>query len=830
VEEIKQEKIENSVKKKDFLDKILDFFFNKTNRNLLLITLLGFILRLISARNVGVNPDDVNHAISPIGIFGSGKLVNYGQSTVLWYYVQGVFYKLFGSTQMISRFANVLFGTLLIVLIFLFVKKLFKSKKIALISSFLIAISPLLIKNSLPEMDIVVSFFVIFSAYFLFSYFESRKNKDIIWCSLFMGVAIMIKLYAMFFAFSFLLFLIYKEIKFGGDKKVKRTIKKVILFGIILIILIIPTFAHNYLLYKDKGYMDMIFTNVFRVGLDKAEALYKWNAGWLAATDYKGFFLGSGGELHASVVPGFLILFWELFVGDPILFSLGVLGLIFAFKKKREYFLFFIITLLPAFIYLGAQIPMAKHFIWILIFLAPVAGSFLNKLINELKKIRLKYVLIILLLFSLIYLGMPRASTQGHFYGQSPVGQLMDFKEKNIPDDALVVIDSRIYRGTIHWMANGKNYVEATQFFSLAEDVSKFSPETASIETYYIECVTDDCGWGTVKNQPEFNKSMEDVTSWFAENSYYSETFMAPDRSKYYFPLFKKKTEQFRVYKTTLMLNPLILRSVKQTHTWYMYPIGYDRRVNSIFDDYNVRFCYNLYSLFIYEKSKMKLSIIIPVYNEEKTVEQVIGKTKKLKLDFEKEIIVVDDGSKDNSFNIIKEIKGIMIFKHEKNKGKGGAVKTGLKNSTGDFFIVFYADLELDPKEIIKIVKPVLKNNAEVVYGSRNLKNDRRKRSLTFYLGGHLVTFLTNILYRTQLTDEPCGYKLFKTEIAKSIKIKENGFEWEPEITAKISKKGIKIYEVPVNATSRSIKEGKKLRRRDGIKALWALIKYRFKD
>jgi dolichol-phosphate mannosyltransferase len=226
----------------------------------------------------------------------------------------------------------------------------------------------------------------------------------------------------------------------------------------------------------------------------------------------------------------------------------------------------------------------------------------------------------------------------------------------------------------------------------------------------------------------------------------------------------------------------------------------------------------------------MKTSIIIPVYNEEKTVQEVIGKVRSLKID--KEIIVVDDGSSDNSYNLIKNLKGIKIFKHEKNKGKGAAVKTGIKNSTGDIIIIQDADLELNPEEIPKVIKNIADGKSEVVYGSRSLyqKKNNSERSLTFYLGGKTITSLTNLLYGLNLTDEPCGYKAFKSDVIKKIKINHNRFEWEPEITAKLAKNGTKIDEVPIRSSVRTIQEGKKLRRRDGLKAAWTLIKYRFVD
>jgi glycosyltransferase involved in cell wall biosynthesis len=224
----------------------------------------------------------------------------------------------------------------------------------------------------------------------------------------------------------------------------------------------------------------------------------------------------------------------------------------------------------------------------------------------------------------------------------------------------------------------------------------------------------------------------------------------------------------------------------------------------------------------------MKVSIAIPCYNEEKTIKLVIDKVKELRIN--KEIIVVDDCSTDGSYEIIKNTDGIKFYRHEKNLGKGGAVKTALKYSTGDIFLIQDADLELDPIHIPLLIEPIILGKAEVVYGTRNNeKNDRHNRSPIFYFGGLFVTLLTNFLYDIKITDEACGYKVFKKRIIDSINIENSRFEWEPEITAKIARKGIKIYEVPVTSTARSTFKGKKLKRRDGLKAIWTLIKYRFK-
>lgn len=229
----------------------------------------------------------------------------------------------------------------------------------------------------------------------------------------------------------------------------------------------------------------------------------------------------------------------------------------------------------------------------------------------------------------------------------------------------------------------------------------------------------------------------------------------------------------------------------------------------------------------------MKLSVLIPVYNEESTIKELIDKVENAKLSIEKEIIIVDDGSTDRSRELIKEkakeYRNIKVIFHEKNTGKGGAIRTAINASTGDILIVQDADLEYDPDEYEKVIAPILEGKAKVVYGSRILeKRNKEKSSLAFYLGGRIVTLTANILFHAKLTDEPTCYKAFDREIFKEISFESNGFEWEPEITAKILKKGYKIHEVPISYYPRKTNEGKKIKAKDGFKAIATLIKYRF--
>ena len=234
----------------------------------------------------------------------------------------------------------------------------------------------------------------------------------------------------------------------------------------------------------------------------------------------------------------------------------------------------------------------------------------------------------------------------------------------------------------------------------------------------------------------------------------------------------------------------------------------------------------------------MKITIIIPVYNEEKTVDLIIKKIVELNLgDFEKEIIVVNDGSEDatqRKIDASKYISQIKFYSHNKNMGKGAAIRTGIQNATGDFILIQDADLEYDPKFIPLLLKHI-KTADSVVYGTRlnRLPHLRQEENrvlfLTHYLGNRFLSLLTSLLYGQWLTDMETCYKIFPKKAVLKMTIHAKGFELEPEITAKLLKSGYKIVEVPITTIPRGYDEGKKLHTiRDGLKALMTLIKYRF--
>lgn len=230
-----------------------------------------------------------------------------------------------------------------------------------------------------------------------------------------------------------------------------------------------------------------------------------------------------------------------------------------------------------------------------------------------------------------------------------------------------------------------------------------------------------------------------------------------------------------------------------------------------------------------------KLSVIVPVFNEEKTIQKIIQKIKSTKLkNISKEIIVVDDFSIDATRDILRKINdnSVKIYYHAKNCGKGTAIKTGLKNATGNIILIQDADLEYDPKEYPMLLKPIIENRAKVVYGSRIevIRKNIKDMYKLHYVGNLFLTFVTNLLYGSRITDMETGYKVFRREVIKNINLRANRFDFEPEITAKILKKGYKIEEVPISFVGRKFNEGKKITWVDGIKAIYYLIKYRFVD
>ena len=245
---------------------------------------------------------------------------------------------------------------------------------------------------------------------------------------------------------------------------------------------------------------------------------------------------------------------------------------------------------------------------------------------------------------------------------------------------------------------------------------------------------------------------------------------------------------------------------------------------------------------------------MMPVYNEQQTIRSILARVRAAPLDveferlqregdndirsiqtihLEREIVVVDDGSTDGTRDLLRleEQKGdIRLIFHERNRGKGAAIRTAIEHATGDILLIQDADLEYDSRDYPALLQPILEGNAKVVYGSRFLGGTRKTMLFWHSVGNRFLTFLTNLLYDTTLSDMETCYKVFEVDVIQGISLRSNRFDFEPEFTAKVLKRGHRIYEVPISYSGREFEEGKKITWRDGVVALWTLLKYRFVD
>jgi glycosyltransferase involved in cell wall biosynthesis len=226
-----------------------------------------------------------------------------------------------------------------------------------------------------------------------------------------------------------------------------------------------------------------------------------------------------------------------------------------------------------------------------------------------------------------------------------------------------------------------------------------------------------------------------------------------------------------------------------------------------------------------------KLSVIVPVFNERNTVAEVVRRMRTVDLPVDREIVIVDDGSDDGTSHVLSQLgdSTVRVIKHSENRGKGAAIRTALQHVSGDLVLIQDADLEYDPEDWPRLLAPAMKGRATVVYGSR-FTGERRNMLFLHWIGNRFLSLITNVLYNSTLSDMETCYKLFDRSVLDAISLRAERFDFEPEVTAKILRQGIRIYEVPVSYTGRELFEGKKITWRDGFAALKTLIKYRFVD
>lgn len=567
----------------DFVSKIIDKIFSvkRITIYLLLIFSLGFMLRLIAAINLGVSADDMHFVTHAINFFSSGKLVSYDQSSGLWFAFTDIMYKIFGYTQLASRMAALIFGSFSILTLYLLSREFF-NEKISTASAFLLAIAPFHIKLTIAEQDVMAMFFVLVG---MFLFVKALKNNNFKYLSLsgiFIGLSIYSKVYTLLFIPSLLLYFIYFNKKSKNNIITKNNIKKILIFLLVIFVFTIPALTHNYLLYKDKGIMDLQFTRVTGLGKNLSAQYYSWDHQFNAKNDWKGLFLGNS-ENSGSKTPTLFQALEYIKIGDPINFYLGIAGLlifiIFIFRKKQnpDYLWFFVFSTMIALPFLASIILLPKHYVFLEIFIIPFSAFLIiifSERFRSSKQIT-NIILISILIASFIFLGLHGKGTNTHFYGKSHIAQIMEFKDKNIQEAQLIIGDSRFYRGRIHWMFQGNPYLESVQFIELINKQDQIPGETRMHRVYLVECVIDDCGWGNIAEQPEFNQSNELLVELFKQRGKLEYSVIEPDREKDYHIFAKNTIEIARIYSADLPIKDQMIVYAAQPKEWFLSTIGY---------------------------------------------------------------------------------------------------------------------------------------------------------------------------------------------------------------------------------------------------------------
>jgi 4-amino-4-deoxy-L-arabinose transferase-like glycosyltransferase len=565
------------------VDKI--FSIDRPKLYLILIFLLGFILRFIDAINLTVSSDDMHHVIHAINFISAERLITYDQSSGLWHAFTSVIYNLFGMSQLTSRFAALIFGSFSILVIYLLSKEFF-SEKVSLIAAFLFAVSPFHVLYTVAEMDAMAMFFGMSS---MLLFVRAMKNHKLLyyWISgVFLGLAIYTKVYPLLFVPSLLLYFVYFKLKRKENLITKNNAKKILIFLTAIFVFTIPALTHNYLLYKGKGFMDLQFTRTLGLGKEKSAQYYAWDHQFNAKNDWKGLILGNS-ENSASKTPTLILAIDYLRLGDPAGFYFGLIGIItilFYRKEYGKYLIFYLFSILFALPFLASVILLSKHYLFLELII-PISAFGIKELSGKVfklfKKDITKIIIILMLILALILFGMPPIKnfyqpSYYHFYGKSHIAQMIEFKNDNIEKKDLIVGDSRIYRGQINWAFQGRPYLEGSDFINVINSQEQVPGNTIPVDVYYFECVLDDCGWGTVKNQPEFNKSMESLTDFFKEKGQLVKTIKQPIEKKPFYPLFStSKEDVINVYKVTLNIKEAVLIVADQPKQWFLYDTGY---------------------------------------------------------------------------------------------------------------------------------------------------------------------------------------------------------------------------------------------------------------
>ncbi len=544
---------------------------HKYTRRILLITFFGFILRLIAARNLEVLADDMVYASQSAGIFGA-KLISTHSNPPLFFYLTDIAYKLFGYTTIASRLWATLCGALLIPLAFLICNKLLKDQRKAFFAAIMVAISSFLIRMSFTEQSLVVLFFIFFGVYVGMLFLDnSRKSLFIVFSTLF-GLALLTKYNAPFFILAFGVYsLWYVQSKNTNSKPI--TLKSLFLLIAIFILFSLPFLSFNYLLYNQKGIVDVYFSRL--VHLNTTQELYGGLGGQENSFTDNLLNLSNYGNYSLP------------FLTDSLLVIFAVFGVWKLFKNKNKNVLMFTgCFLFIPFILQSAGAPLQKHFAFMYFILAIPASEGIHYIYEKIKNRKiLKIIASCLFLGAIIFSWGIALGTPHNYLSQGPTAQLKSFINEEVTDSSLLIFDSRIYTARSMWLATDKAYLtfdQATEF--LNQVFSQKIANSKYMKVYFVECVVEDCGWGWVNNNQNLNNSAEQFIDLISKNSDIIKKISTKVYDGNELKIGQPIQEYYKVYSTMLNIPTAYLSEIKKSQAFYFTPYLYLNLNNYLFN------------------------------------------------------------------------------------------------------------------------------------------------------------------------------------------------------------------------------------------------------
>jgi len=574
----------------------------------------GFIFRVVNAKTRIVLGDPPHLLLHAKNFLNSGLLSVWDQSTFLWYAVTDIFFRIFGTTQFASRFASVLFGTLTILAVYLFVKEFSGNKIIALISAAIYAFAPTFIFNAADEQDISVLFFIVFSFYFLVKGLKKESNKYLIYSSIIFGLAAMWKAYLAVLVIPYfgLIFYYTRTKRFDLHKNYKILIWMVLIIGL----MVSPTFVYEYSNYKHNEVTTFMFAKFLISPNQKINELYGWAGGGdlnrrTSNILQRIFISHKYGTPEQESTPSELYygLTESLYSNGPILIFLSLAGITFMFFKRKkdtfakDYLVFYLLYfLIPFFILIDSNL-LSKHYVHFFAFAIPFISYLVNdfytyvreksgfvKRLSE-KRNFVYLVLIFVLVFEFfVVLSLPFNGNE-FLFSKNRESQILEFKEKNIPKNSLIIYDERIYNSLAGWLFNDRLYI-SVRILSPFMEYNEKSEYKQLVPVYIVECAPDQCGWATT---PSLNDSMESFFGHVKNQSFpivhVSKSALSSKRDgiKYYNPLISRKVEtpdQFIVYKTMMNIDLNLVKQIKSQYHYFLYPINYENKNSELFSNF----------------------------------------------------------------------------------------------------------------------------------------------------------------------------------------------------------------------------------------------------